>query len=118
MQRPPTAYGARSLVAKKLWSSFFLVAKKNTTKMRGCLDLRKLDSHLEYEHSKMVGPHTIRDLLSPPQIHDKGRHFFHDALAPKDRRYFHFMFLGSKFECTAMQFGLASAPVSLLRCSI
>ena len=46
-----------------LWSTFFPVAKKNTTKMRGCLDLRPLNRHLRYEHFKMEGLHTVQDLL-------------------------------------------------------
>ena len=46
-----------------LWRTFSPVAKKNTTKMRGCLDLRPLNSHLRYEHFKMEGLHTVRDLL-------------------------------------------------------
>ena len=46
-----------------LWSTFFPVEKKNTTKVRGCLDLRPLNRHLRYEHFKMEGLHTVRDLL-------------------------------------------------------
>ena len=33
-----------------LWSTFFPVAKKNTTKARGCLDLRPLNRNLRYKH--------------------------------------------------------------------
>ena len=96
-----------------LWSSFFPVAKKNTNKMRGCLDLRKLNAHLEYEHFKMEGLHTVRDLLRRRDYMtkvDMSDYFFHYVIAPKDRRYFRFMFLGQKFQFTAMPFGLASAP--------
>ena len=46
-----------------LWSTFFPVEKKNTTKVRGCLDLRPLNRHLWYEHFKMEGLHTMRDLF-------------------------------------------------------
>ena len=41
---------------------------------------------------------------------DMSDYFFHYMIAPKDRKYFRFMFLGQKFQFTAMPFGLASAP--------
>ena len=46
-----------------LWSTFFPVAKKNTAKVRGCLDLRPLNRHLRYEHFKMEGLHTVREVM-------------------------------------------------------
>ena len=42
-----------------LWSTFFLVLKKDTSKMRGCIDLCKRNEHIWYEHFKMEGLHTI-----------------------------------------------------------
>jgi hypothetical protein len=42
-----------------LWSTFFPVPKKGTDKMRGCIDLRRPNQHIWYEHFKMEGLHTI-----------------------------------------------------------
>ena len=42
-----------------LWLTFFLVLKKGTNKMQGCIDLRRLNEHIEYEHFKMEGLHMI-----------------------------------------------------------
>ena len=96
-----------------LWSTFFPVAKKNTTKMRGCLDLRPLNRHLRYEHFKMEGLHTVRDLLRRRDYMakvDLSDYFFHLPIKPEDRQYFRFMWQGKKYQCTAMPFGLAPAP--------
>ena len=96
-----------------LWSTFFSVAKKNTTKMRGCLDLRPLNRHLRYEHFKMEGLHTVRDLLRRRDYMakvDLSDYFVHLPIKPEDRQYFRFMWQGKKYQCTAMPFGLAPAP--------
>ena len=96
-----------------LWSTFFPVAKKNTTKVRGCLDLRPLNRHLRYEHFKMEGLHTVRDLLRRRDFMtkvDMSDYFFHLPIKPEDRQYFRFMWQGKKYQCTAMPFGLAPAP--------
>ena len=96
-----------------LWSTFFPVAKKNTTKVRGCLDLRPLNRHLRYEHFKMEGLHTVRDLLRRRDFMakvDLSDYFFHLPIPLEHREYFRFMWQGKKYQCTAMPFGLAPAP--------
>ena len=96
-----------------LWSTFFPVAKKNTAKVRGCLDLRPLNRHLRCEHFKMEGLHTVRDLLRRRDFMtkvDMSDYFFHLPIKPEDRQYFRFMWQGKKYQCTAMPFGLAPAP--------
>ena len=35
-----------------LWSTFFPVPKKGTDKMRGCIDLRRPNKHIEYSTSR------------------------------------------------------------------
>ena len=80
-----------------LWSTFFPVEKKNTTKVRGCLDLRPLSRHLRYEHFKMEGLHTVRDLLRRRDFMtkvDMSDYFFHLPIKPEDRKYFRFMWQG------------------------
>ena len=46
-----------------LWSTFFPVPKKNTTKVRGCIDLHLLNHHLVYRHFQMEGTHTLQSIL-------------------------------------------------------
>ena len=51
-----------------LWSTFFRstfspVPKKGTNKMPRCIDLRRLNQHIWYEHYKMEGLHTIQQLI-------------------------------------------------------
>ena len=36
-----------------LWHTFFPVPKKGTDKVRGCIDLRKVNQHIVYRHFKM-----------------------------------------------------------------
>ena len=45
------------------WSTFFAVPKKGTGKMWGCIDLRRPNEHIWYEHFKMEGLHTIQQLI-------------------------------------------------------
>ena len=42
-----------------LWSTFFPVPKRGTGEMRECIDLRKPNEQIWYEHFKMEGLHTI-----------------------------------------------------------
>ena len=46
-----------------LWSTFFPVPKKGTGKMRGCVDLRKPNKCIKYEHFKMEGFYTVAQML-------------------------------------------------------
>ena len=43
-----------------LWHTFFPVPKKGTDKVRGCIDLRKVNQHIVYRHFKMEGLHTVQ----------------------------------------------------------
>ena len=61
--RGHTSGGAASGTIGGLWSTFFLVAKKNMAKMRGLIHFYKLNLHLEYAHFKMEGLHIVRNLL-------------------------------------------------------
>ena len=48
-----------------LYAAFFGVPKKDTDELRGCWDGRKLNDSVVYEHFKMEGLQTVRDLLQP-----------------------------------------------------
>ena len=37
-----------------VWMSFFPVAKKGTSKMRGCMDARYFNQHLMYHHCRAL----------------------------------------------------------------
>ena len=52
-----------------LWSTFFPVPKKGTDKMRGCVDLRRTNECIKYEHFKMEGLHTVAQMLRLSLIH-------------------------------------------------
>ena len=96
-----------------LWSTFFPVPKKGTDKMRGCVDLRCPNECIKYEHFKMEGLHTVRDLLRRRDFMakvDLSDYFFHLPIPLEHREYFRFMWQGKKYQCTAMPFGLAPAP--------
>jgi len=96
-----------------LWSTFFPVPKKGTDKMRGCVDLRKPNSCIRYEHFKMEGLHTVQQLIRRNDLITKidlSDFYMHFLIGKADRRYMRFMWEGRKFECTGMPFGLAPAP--------
>ena len=96
-----------------LWSTFFPVPKKGTDKMRGCVDLRRTNECIKYEHFKMEGLHTVaqmlrrNDYMTKIDISDFYHHFL---LQQQDSRYMRFMWEGVKYECIGMPFGLAPAP--------
>ena len=46
-----------------VWMSFFPVAKKGTSKMRGCMDARYPNQHLMYHHFKMEGVHILQSVM-------------------------------------------------------
>jgi len=99
--------------ADGLWSTFFPVPKKGTDKMRGCIDLRKSNEHIEYEHFKMEGLHTIQQLIRRNDYITKvdlSDFYMHFLIGKADRRYMRFMWEGKKYQCVGMPFGLAPAP--------
>ena len=67
--------------SNSLWSTFFLVPKKGTDKMRGCVDLRKPNNCIRYEHFKMEGLHIVqqfihhKDLITNVDLSDFCMHF-------------------------------------------
>ena len=96
-----------------LWHTFFPVPKKGTDKMRGCVDLRKPNSAIQYRHFKMEGLHTVAQLARPGDLAvtvDMSDFYMHWHIRPKDRSKLRFMWEGVKCQCTAMPFGLAPAP--------
>ena len=81
--------------------------------MQGCVDLRKPNSHIWYEHFKMEGLHTVQQLIRRNDCISKidlSDFYMHFLIGKADRRYMRFMWEGRKFECTGMPFGLAPAP--------
>ena len=96
-----------------VWSALFPVPKKNTDKVKGCIDLTTINPYLQYEHFKMEGLHTVQAQLRRRDYMwkvDMSDFYMHLLIAEADRLYFRFQFEGIKYECTAMPFGLAPAP--------
>ena len=88
-----------------LWSTFFPVPKKGTDKMQGCVDLRKRNSCIRYEHFKMEGLHTIQqlirrnDLITKVDLSDFFTCTFSSAMS--DRRYMRFMWRAKSTSASA-----------------
>ena len=83
--------------------------KKGTAKMRGCIDLRRPNERIVYEHFKMEGLHTIQQLLRRNDCITKvdlSDFYMHFLTSQADRRYMRFMWEGGKFQCISMPFGL------------
>lgn len=68
--------------------------------MRGCVDLRKPNSCIQYEHFKMEGLHTIQqlirlnDCITKVDLSDFHMHFL---ISETDRTYMRFMWEGRKY---------------------
>ena len=87
--------------------------KKGTDKMRGCVDLRKPNECIRYEHFKMEGLHTVaqmlrrNDYMTKIDISDFYHHFL---LCRQDSKVMRFMWEGVKYKCIGMPLGMAPAP--------
>ena len=77
-----------------LWSTFFPVPKKGTGKMWGCIDLRRPNERIWYEHFEMEGLHTIHQLIRRDSYITKvdlSDFYMHFLIGQADRRYMQFM---------------------------
>ena len=69
--------------------------------MRGCIDLREPNDHLEYLHFKMEGLHTLAQMLRKNDYMTKvdlSDFYFHFRLHEADRQFMRFMWEGVKYE--------------------
>lgn len=112
------AFGALELVpsveqGKGLYMNIFPVEKKTPGEWRGCLDARPVNEHLEYEHFKMEGMHTVRQLLRRNDwltTVDITEAYPHLLIAPESRQYLRFVWRRVHYQYRALCFGLAPAP--------
>ena len=83
-------------VTDGLWSTFFPVPKKGTNKMRGCIDLCRLNQHIWYKHFKMEGLRIIQrnDLIMKVDLSGFHMHFL---IGQSDGKYRRFMLEGKKY---------------------
>ena len=96
-----------------LVSSLFAIPKKESEKLRPILNLRVLSSHVRYQHFKMEGLATVRDLLQPGDFMvkvDLTDAFFHIPIDHKHRKYLQFRWQNQLYQFNCLPFGLASAP--------
>ena len=87
---------------RQLLVNFLSHAKKGTSKLRGCVDLRTPNSCIWYEHCKMEGLHTIQQLIRRDDLitkDDLNDFYMHFLISKADCRYMRFMWEGKKHEC-------------------
>ena len=99
-------------VSDQFISNLFLVPKRDG-KSRPVINLKDLNTFLQYDHFKMEGIHLLRDLLQP---HDwLGKIDLKDAyfvipIWRNHRKYLRFLWKGTLLEFACLPFGLAVAP--------
>ena len=96
-----------------LCAAFFGVPKKDTDELRGCWDGRKLNDFVVYEHFKMEGLQTVRDLLQPGDFMTKvdiSDAYPHILIPQEMRHLFRFVWQGQLYQYRSLCFGLSSAP--------
>ena len=77
-----------------------------------CIDLRRPNLHICYEHFKIEGLHMMQQLLHRDNYitdMDLSNFYMHFLTGQADHRYMRFMWEGRKFQCIGMPFGLAPA---------
>ena len=99
-------------VSDQFISNLFLVPKRDG-KSRPVINLKDLNTFLQYDHFKMEGIHLLRDLLQP---HDwLGKIDLKDAyfvipIWKNQRKYLRFLWKDTLLEFACLPFGLAVAP--------
>jgi hypothetical protein len=97
-----------------LYSSFFIVSKKNTeNEYRPILNLKPLNKHIAYKKFRMETNASILEnvrqgcWLASLDLKDA---FFHVPILPAHRPYLRFAFDGVTYQYKVLPFGLTSAP--------
>ncbi len=94
------------------FSNLFLVPKKDRGQ-RPVINLKGLNQFVQYEHFKMEGIQTVKDLLQPgdwlTKIDLKDA-YFTIPMNHSNRKYLRFTVRGRSFEFNCLPFGLSSAP--------
>ena len=94
-------------------SPFFAVPKDDGQKIRPIVDLRALNSHIEYHHFKMEGMATVKDLLRSGDFLckiDLKDAYFHVPVHIDHRHFLQFRFHGKLYQFRCLPFGLSAAP--------
>ncbi|KAL1920713.1 uncharacterized protein VTP21DRAFT_1090 [Calcarisporiella thermophila] len=90
-----------------------LFPKREKTKIRPLLDLRRINQYIQYQHFKMEGLPTIRDLVLPGDYLikvDLSDAYLTIPIHQKSPKFLSFRHRGETYSFKAMPFGLASAP--------
>ena len=93
-------------------SPIFLTDKKDGSK-RMILNLKRLNRYIEYQHFKMEGLNTVKDLITQGcylASVDLEKAYYSVPIHKEHRKYLRFEFQGSTWEFTCLPNGLASAP--------
>ena len=96
-----------------LYAAFFGVPKKDSQELRGCWDGRALNEYIRYEHFKMEGVQTLKDLIQPGDFMTKvdiSDAYPHLLVPTHLRHLFRFIWQGTVFQYRSLCFGLSSAP--------
>ena len=91
------------------FSNLFLVPKKDGGQ-RPVINLKGLNHFVQYEHFKMEGIQTVKDLLQPGDWLTKVDLISRSRWITQDRKYLRFTVKGRSFKFNCLPFGLSSAP--------
>ncbi|MDD9816660.1 MAG: reverse transcriptase domain-containing protein, partial [Gammaproteobacteria bacterium] len=94
------------------FSSVFLVPKKDKG-WRPIINLKALNQYLKVQHFKMETINNLRDILKKGDW--MGKIDLKDAyltvpISPQDQKFLRFRWREQAYQCTALPFGLATAP--------
>ena len=93
-------------------SPLFLVPKKDGTQ-RPVINLKKLNSFVEYNHFKMEGIHLLKDLLQPQDFMvkvDLKDAYFSVPMHKAHQKFLRFRWKDTLYQFQCMPFGLGPAP--------
>jgi hypothetical protein len=93
-------------------STLFMIPKK-TGDLRPVIDLRSLNQYVRYQHFKMENLDLVKSLVRRNDYMvsiDLNQAFYHVPLAPSQKPFFAFDFLGKRYCFRCLPFGLTSSP--------
>jgi hypothetical protein len=94
-----------------IYHQFIVVTNK--TEPRGCLSCTSINPYIPYQHFKLEGLHTVKDIVQKDDYIgslDISKYYGHYAVHPEHRKYLRIVVDGKHYQYAGCPFGLSNLP--------